>query len=197
MATIPTETNGKIAIMPTPYTPLPCGPAAAGTCPQPSFAGSVPGDPTSVLRSSFWTHNTTTKNFEPRIGFAWDPFHSGKTAVRGGFGIFDALPLPYELILNSTSSAPWRTTLATLGSAVLASPPSLAAGTATSAPGEWPYVVPSLTTARITNPINRAWRYLDSNIKRNYVYQYNFNIQRQITADKTVLLDSAGSRALH
>ena len=197
MATIPTEINGRIAIMPTPYTALPCGPPTLDGCPQPSYPGSVPGDPVSVLRSSFWTHNPTTKNFEPRVGFAWDPLRDGKTAVRGGFGIFDALPLPYELILNNTSSAPWRSTLAAMGSAVLASPPSIAAGTAASAPGEWPYVVPSLTTTRVTNPINRAWRYLDNNIKRNYVYQYNFNIQRQITADTTLFVGYTGSRGLH
>jgi hypothetical protein len=49
----------------------------------------------------------------------------------------------------------------------------------------------------VTNPINRAWRYIDNNIKRNYVYQYNFNIQRQVTSDVTILLGYSGSRGIH
>ena len=184
-ATIPTEKNGRMAIMPSPTTPLPCQPTPTAADPSCSAV-----NPVSVLRNSFWTSNPTTKNFEPRFGFAWDPFHNGKTAVRGGFGIFDALPLPYELILNSTSQAPYRPTYATLGDnagGLYASPPA----------GAWPFQVPALTNIHVNNPISRSWRYLDANIKRNYVYQYNFNIQRQITDNMTLLVGYTGSRAFH
>ena len=184
-ATIPSEKYGKIAVLPSPYTLLPCQPTPTAANPSCSAV-----DPTSVLRNSFWTHNPTTKNFEPRIGFAWDPFRNGKTAVRGGFGIFDALPLPYELILNSTSQAPYRPTYASLGDnsgGLYASPP----------PGAWPFNVPALTNIHVNNPISRAWRYVDANIKRNYIYQYNFNIQRQLTNNMTLTVGYMGSRGFH
>ncbi|HLH00146.1 MAG TPA: carboxypeptidase-like regulatory domain-containing protein [Bryobacteraceae bacterium] len=184
-ATIPTEKNGRIAILPSPTTPLPCQPTPTAADPSCSAV-----NPTSVLRNSFWTRNPTTKNFEPRFGFAWDPFHNGKTAVRGGFGIFDALPLPYELILNSTSQAPYRATFATLGDnagGLYPSPPA----------GAWPFGVPALTNIHVNNPLSRTWRYLDANIKRNYIYQYNFNIQRQLTDNMTLLVGYTGSRGFH
>ncbi len=33
-------------------------------------------------------HNPSKKYLSPRVGFAWDPRGTGKTAVRGGFGVF-------------------------------------------------------------------------------------------------------------
>src|SRR6266704_3448220 len=62
MQTNPTETHGEVGYLRTLKSPS-----------------------TDLVRQ-FYSRNPTLKNFEPRIGFAWDPFHNGKTAVRGGFG---------------------------------------------------------------------------------------------------------------
>jgi hypothetical protein len=36
-----------------------------------------------------FAHNINVKNFEPRFGFAFDPFKDHKTSIRGGVGLFD------------------------------------------------------------------------------------------------------------
>ncbi len=130
--------------------------------------------------------NPTTRNFEPRLGFAWDPLGNGKMAVRGGAGLFDVLPLPYQYILLTTQTAPFFQYTAINGSAP--SPATCPAGTTLT----FPLVDPCL----ITSNKNRA-AYVEDNPKRSYVAQWNLNLQYQLTPSLAAMVAYVGSRGVH
>ena len=167
MATVPTETSGKLAGLRSLTAPLPyCGVSTAGC------AG---------VSSLF--HNPTLKNFEPRIGFAWDPFGNGKSAVRGGFGMFDVQILPANLRHTIDGTVPFY-------QSVNGPVPVGSFGAfATTAQ-------PAYTTLSASGTAQRA-AYIDPNPKRNYVMQWNLNIQHAIASNTTAMIAYVGSRAVH
>lgn len=144
-------------------------------CATPGVAPSSSSPCGPVHVGSFIAKNPTTKNFEPRIGFSWDPFKNGKTAVRAGFGIFDVLPLPYEFGLNTAATFPYQVVgfdrFATLGS-----------GTDTNI---------SFNPNKVRN------RYVEQNPKRADVLNWNFNIQREVAPSWTAIVGYVGSRTVH
>ncbi len=82
LATVPTETAGRLANLPT-------------------LTAATPN-----LGSPYFS-NPTKRNFEPRVGFAYSPFKDDKTVVHAAFGIYDALPLNYLFEGLSIFSAPF------------------------------------------------------------------------------------------
>jgi hypothetical protein len=122
--------------------------------------------------------NPTLRNFEPRFGFSWDPFKTGKTALRGGFGMFDVLPLPYETQNLTLFAAPFYL-LGTIGGLP---------------PGAFPNAF-NLISA--TDPKTLRVNYIQQNPSRNYVMEWNLNVQRQVSESVAVMIGYTGSRGVH
>jgi outer membrane receptor protein involved in Fe transport len=165
MSTVPTETDGKLANLRQLTDPLPvCGKMSAGC------AGTGP-----------FFYNPTYHNFEPRLGFSWDPLKTGKLAVRGGVGLYDVLPLPYQFILLTTQAAPFfEYTALKVGDPTLPVPLT------------FPLVPPEDITA---NKLRST--FVESHPNRNYVTQWNLNVQYQLMPNLAGMVAYVGSRGVH
>jgi outer membrane receptor protein involved in Fe transport len=136
-------------------------------------------NPTETPVKTLWASNQTLHNFEPRIGFAWDPFHNGKTAVRGGFGFFDVLPLSWEYTHGSTGVLPYQ----------------LQKGVTSLPPGSFPTGAVGL--AQTVDLSTVGVRLVEQHPHRNYALNWNLNIQHEIASNLTAAIAYVGSHAVH
>jgi hypothetical protein len=119
--------------------------------------------------------NPSTKNFNPRIGLAYDPFADHKTSIRAGFGLFHDLLLPRLYDPGYWLNPPYAITAqlepnypaAFSGAGVLPPQPSQVEGMY--------YYFPSTP----------------------YVVQYNFNIQHDLGGGNILTVGYVGSEGVH
>ena len=150
---VPTDKNGRLVNLPT-------------------FSSATPN-----IGSPYF-NNPTKRNFEPRVGLAWDPFHNGKTAVRAAFGIFDVLPLFFEFQQSLNSQFPFAEAV-----------------TASNLPqGAFP--TEAVTFAGVkTSSLGSAS--IQFNPPRNYVMIWNLNVQQQLTPTISMMVGYVGNHGVH
>jgi len=119
-----------------------------------------------------WHQNPSLKNFAPRLGLAWDPFGSGKTSVRAGFGLFYDEILPKYYFFSGSLNPPFTTRTS------IPNPP-------------FPNVVASF------NPnayIRAQLQTVDYDLQTPYIAQFNASVQRALPGDWDVMVGYVGSR---
>jgi Carboxypeptidase regulatory-like domain len=165
MLSLPTEAQNGFGVINQLFAP-----AVAGGCASLIAPNNTPG--CTIPVHTLWQSNSTSHDFAPRVGFSWDPFKTGKTAVRGGFGIFDVLPLPYVYTIGDSLAVPFAKQLSGTGTYHSNIDPNSLGNTALS-------------------------RYIDQHPHRSYAMNWNLNIQREFTSHISAMVGYVGSHTLH
>ena len=117
-------------------------------------------------------YKTNAQNFQPRVGFAWDPFKDGKTSVRAAYAIMTEQPL-VNAVSNTAGNPPNATPLSFSGAIRLNNAIDVARASGI-----------SLVT-------------VDHNYENSYVQSWNLNVQREVVPNLAVMLGYIGSKGTH
>jgi hypothetical protein len=127
--------------------------------------------------SPFGAHvgNETYKNFAPRIGLAWDPFGTGKTSVRAGYGIYYDSGLYGTYEQNTFANPPYVSSI------------SFSNGSFSN--------IGSGTQNVSASPLVLHATQISANIP--YVQQFSLNVQQSFGKDMVLEVGYFGSKGTH
>jgi hypothetical protein len=121
-------------------------------------------------------YQTNWKNFQPRVGFAWDPFKDGKTSIRAAYAILADQPVT-NLVTGNATNPPFASAVAL------------------------PITIPTTT---LSNAINVAVpgatvspSSSDPGFENAYVQSWNLNIEREIKPGLAVTAGYFASKGTH
>ena len=130
---------------------------------------------TGTLIASPQPYHTNNKNFQPRIGFAWDPFKDGKTSVRAAYAIMTQDPTT-NIVTGLSSNPPF------------ALPLSVSSQTSS--------ITMENPSAAITG-VSLGPSAINPSFDDMYAQDWNLTIQRQITPSLGLEVAYVGMKATH
>ncbi len=127
----------------------------------------------STLQPTNQPYQQSALNFQPRVGFAWDPFNNGKTVIRSAYAIMTDQPIT-GIVTALASNPPY------------AFPVSFAPTTAV------PFVGFGNAFSLASGAV--APRSIAPDYKDAYVQSYNFNVQQEFGNNWGVMAGYFGSK---
>jgi hypothetical protein len=117
-------------------------------------------------------YHENNKNFQPRLGFAWDPFKDGKTSVRAAYAILVDQPMT-SVVTGTAANPPLAIPLTFTGPIRFDNAIDLASDA-------------GLAPVSIANDFDNA-----------YMQSWNLNVQRELTRSLVVAVGYFGSKGSH
>src|SRR5262249_38796519 len=117
-------------------------------------------------------YHENNKNFQPRVGFAWDPFKDSKTAVRAAYAIL--VDQPMTSVVSGTSGNPPLTVPLTFAGAI-----------------------PLNRAINLARAVGLAPQTVDHGYDNAYLRSWNLNVQRELAPDLVVMAGYFASKGTH
>jgi hypothetical protein len=127
---------------------------------------------TGTIINSPFPYQTNNQNFEPRIGFAWDPFKNGKTSVRGSYAILAQAPTT-NIVTGLSGNPPF------------ALPISASSGTSA--------ITLENPSAAITG-VSLGPASINPHFENMYAQDWNLTVERQLSANMGLSVAYVGTK---
>ncbi|MBV9503457.1 MAG: carboxypeptidase regulatory-like domain-containing protein [Acidobacteriia bacterium] len=185
----PTDPKGRESFLPNPLNfPGPCNFSSTQPLGSPGVPFCPGTGPSNFVTGSYWPGGNYYRDFQPRLGLAWDLAGNGKTVVRAGAGIYTQQILE-DFYVTDTYTVPFTVT-GVIGA------PTTAPMTSSCFPT--PITTNDMPVAGCPAPnLNGSSRLVVGSIKDPTTYRYNLTIQRQIGAANSFSVSYVGSQGRH